>query len=138
MRLMFPSPGEAYDRLTILQLKLLAAAKKKLTKQAAAFTEEQQALSEYMQTHKYQVPSPLAACMFMVNSQLWDLEDRQRELLTAVNFSFSLEADQPGLGEYIRNAQLVTQLNDKRAQLVQEINQACGVYAPEKLHYVNA
>ncbi len=135
MRLMRPSPGEAYDRITILQLKVAKAVALEKNDAAAIFIEEQQALTEYMEGSHYRVPPDLGTELAKINERLWKLEDRQRDLLKENREFDGLEFNHPVIGEFARNAVTVLQLNDARAAAVQMINAACNVYQPEKLHY---
>lgn len=134
MRLMKPSPGEAYDRITILSLKIQAAQGRGLLTSKAVFEEEHSALVDYMIEKHYTVPTGLGDEMFKINSRLWDLEDQQREILARI--TDPLRCEEPYAYSFLNNAITVLRLNDARAETVQKINAACGVNAPEKLHYV--
>jgi hypothetical protein len=139
MRLMKPSPGEAYDRKTILQLKLTYAAMQGKLEASKHFADEQDALTHYMIDNHYIVPTALATELYTINKKLWDLEDAQRMLLQSLASRSMLSGATIVDGSYKDtfscNAVTVIQLNDARAATVQKINKACGVYAPEKLHY---
>jgi len=60
-----------------------------------------------------------------INSQLWDVEDQLR----------LLEADQHFEREFIELARSVYQLNDQRAALKRQINEACGSLLVEEKSY---
>ena len=60
-----------------------------------------------------------------INSQLWDVEDQLR----------LLEADQRFEREFIELARSVYQLNDQRAALKRQINEACGSSLVEEKSY---
>ena len=60
-----------------------------------------------------------------INTQLWDVEDALR----------LLEAEQRFDQEFIRLARSVYQLNDQRAALKRQINNACGSTLVEEKSY---
>lgn len=136
MRLMLPSPGEAYDRLTILNLKIKFARENKRENVIDGFVAEQKALVEYMTSKNYVVPTDLANEMGRINARLWDLEDRQRLLIKDIESQFVKEQSSV-FDEFTTNAITIIRLNDARAEAVQKINRACGINAPEKLYGTN-
>lgn len=137
MRLIAPSPGEAYDRLTILNLKVVAAEAKGLKDYARAFEIERGAISEYLLRNFRQIPTNYAQELGEINSILWKLEDEQRVLILKVEENFAQELGKY-LMDFVNNACRVIHLNDARAECIQKINKELGVQQPEKLHYQKA
>jgi hypothetical protein len=129
---MNPSPGECYDRLTILSLKSENASKLDRVDLQTNFDLESAAIVLYMQDKRYKVPTNLGEELAKINSRLWDLEDAQRKLYKEMSKT-GIDLDDID-AEFLKNAITVLQLNDARAATVQKINQACNVSAPEKLH----
>jgi hypothetical protein len=131
MRFIEPSPGEAYDRLTILSLKIAKASAAQKNDVAAVFQKERTALENYIHTKGYDVPADLCDELHKINERLWRLEDEQRERLKRLAIASEPNGFLTDIGE---NAVTVIQLNDARADVVQRINRACGVEHPEKLY----
>src|SRR5712675_949092 len=78
MRLITPAPGECYDRLTILKLKMDHST-------IPEFFLEHEAIAFYMKDKHWQVPIELAYELQKINTRLWDLEDKQRAILKNIN-----------------------------------------------------
>lgn len=119
---MQPSPGEAYDRMTILALKIKHSDRKE-------FVIEHEDLCKYMKEHFYNVPTDLATELGRINSRLWDLEDSQREIIKehpTMSTDIALT--------FAQNAYTIVVLNDARAETVKKINASCGIDSVEKLH----
>lgn len=124
MRLVKPSPGEAFDRMTILALKMKHSDRQE-------FKDEHQALIEYMQQNRYNVPTGLDTELGKINAKLWELEDRQRILIKILD---SAPFPPREIDEFCVNARTVIHLNDARADTVKKINAACGIDSVEKLY----
>ncbi len=115
-RLLNPSPGEIFDRLSILELKINAAEKKRLD--ASNFQAEKAMLEDALLTWTgwlkednvdeetrdkiAQHRNGLAA----VNALLWDAEDQVREL------------PEEEMSKLAQLAKRICKLNDRRAELV--------------------
>ena len=125
MRLLQPSPGEAYDRMTILVLKMKHSDR-------IEFKQEHEALVKYMTDNHYKVPTQLANDLGIINSALWNLEDEQRKLMSDTHFG-DYSADDPRT-QFYDNAVTIVKLNDKRADTVKAINEACGITSVEKVY----
>jgi hypothetical protein len=131
MRFIEPSPGEAYDRFTILSLKIANAMVVHKEEIAGVFQRESEALQAYIKAKGYEIPPGLHDELHKINEKLWRLEDEQRERLKQLAGT----AEQGGvLADIGENAVSVIQLNDARAEIVQRINRACGINHPEKLY----
>jgi hypothetical protein len=125
MRLMEPSPGEIWDRITILDLKINHSSRQE-------FRDEHRLLREYYDSKKYTgVSKELIDEMSIINSRLWELEDSQRKLLKRRFPTDVLDTDTE---RFLNNAVEIVHLNDARAETVQKINVACGINSMEKLH----
>ena len=163
MRLLKPSPGECVDRQTILQLKMAAAdpgnlstkvdadktitdgettwaVNRTLVKNASTvditpWQYEHEAIQQYLEKEWFPTRSIdiadsfdlLSDQLFEINQKLWKLEDEARELKgTSQNTARAFRAEVV-LFE-------ITMSNDKRAELVRQINQLFGVDVVEKLY----
>ena len=124
MSLVTPTTGEIVDRLTILALKRLHG--RAAAKDVAHFDEEWAALLAPLP-----VPGWFAATLDLaaVNSALWAAEDALRGYRLALSpltpAGYEAAADM---------AFRIQTLNDRRAALIQTINEAAGEHTgPEKL-----
>ena len=114
---------EVIDKITILRLK-----EKRLKRQKALANvrRELQALeamlNEVGPALRIDGMIVLTDALQAINTQLWDVEDSLR----------LLEAEQRFDQEFIRLARSVYQLNDQRAALKRQINEACGSSLSEK------
>ncbi len=117
--------GELIDKITILRLKAgrlqrpeaLANVRRELQALEAVLSDAGPALSDAVLT--------LTDALQAINTQLWDVEDQLR----------LLEADQRFDQEFIAQARSVYQLNDQRAALKRQINEACGSSLLEEKSY---
>ena len=118
--------GELIDKITILRIK-----RKRLRrpKALANVNRELQALEQVLAEAAPPLRSravlSLTAELQTINTQLWDVEDSLRVL----------EADQKFDGEFIALARSVYQLNDQRAAMKRQINEACGSTLVEEKSY---
>ena len=118
--------GELIDKITILRLKeerlqrqeALANVRLELQGLEAVLNEAGPALS-------IDGVIALTDALQAINTQLWDVEDALRVL----------EAEQRFDQEFIRLARSVYQLNDQRAGLKRQINEACGSSLLEEKSY---
>ena len=127
MGLMNPSPGELVDRKTILRLKIAAGQRRKVG--VGHFQKEleliEAALAEWF---RKSAGADQGACdeatggMAEVNQKLWHAEDEVRALT---------RSERDRLAEL---AKLIPELNDRRAELVQQVNRVFGVDQVEKLY----
>ena len=117
---------EVIDKITILRLK-----EKRLQRQKALTNvrRELQALeamlNEVGPALRIDGMIVLTDALQAINTQLWDVEDSLR----------LLEAEQRFDQEFIRLARSVYQLNDQRAALKRQINEACGSSLIEEKSY---
>jgi hypothetical protein len=124
MRLMEPSPGETIDRMTILVLKIKHSDRQE-------FRDEKESLHKYLASKTWVIPNELHQELDTINTKLWSLEDRQRELLPKVESD--MEEESNDFHQFARNAIVIVNLNDARAETVRKINVACGIDSVEKL-----
>jgi hypothetical protein len=124
-RLLHPGLGDYLDRLTILELKLVDAARRGVDH--AHFTEEVAQIRHHLQT----MPETLLrVCvdgkhrLLAVNRQIWDLTDR----LQVLNRCWE-HATESQVYELAQIGVTIFRLNEARAQLVQDLNGG----APEKV-----
>jgi hypothetical protein len=102
------SNGEIIDKLTIIQIKLERIKDKaKLENLQKEYTILKEALSSIMSQD-----DPLYVALYQVNCDLWDIEDRIRDLERNKNFGSS----------FISTAREVYINNDRRSELKREIN----------------
>ncbi len=124
---MKPTPGELVDRKTILHLKINAGRRKQVD--VGHFQEElsliEAALAEWFRKSSgadrgaYEETSRGLA---EVNLQLWNAEDEVRALA-------------PGARDRLAElAKLIPALNDRRAELVQQVNRLFRVGQVEKIY----
>lgn len=125
MRLLQPSPGESYDRLTILALKIAHSGRKE-------FQVEHDALSQYMIDNHYHVPTDLGNELARINGRLWGLENEQRVIVRRSMYENTVNYEDTF--EFCQNAKTIIQLNDARAETVKKINEALGINSIEKVY----
>ena len=102
------SNGEVVDKLTILQIKLERVKDEaKLRNLRKEYGELVRMTSSIMSTS-----DPLYKALYDINCELWDIEDRIRDLERRKDFS----------EEFIATARSVYIKNDKRADIKREIN----------------
>ncbi len=102
------SNGEFIDKLTIIQIKLERIKDKaKLVNLKKEFDELIKTSSSIVST-----TDPLYIALYEVNSQLWDIEDRIRDLERKNDFG----------DDFIATARAVYFKNDKRSEIKREIN----------------
>jgi predicted nucleic acid-binding Zn-ribbon protein len=102
------SNGEIIDKLTILQIKLERVKDEaKLKNLRKEYDELARMTSSIMSTS-----DPLYKALYDINCELWDIEDRIRDLERKKDFS----------EEFIATARSVYIKNDKRADIKREIN----------------
>jgi hypothetical protein len=161
MRLLKPNPGECVDRQTILELKIKYGSQgadenmtmesrdegdKGLTRvkmdapskvNIEPFLAENEQIQKYLEKEfLYTIPAHKGSDydkylddLAKVNEQLWKLEDQARILRDA--------PDRAQEAANIRAAEVlytITELNDKRAMLVQRINGLFNINVQEKIH----
>jgi hypothetical protein len=102
------SNGEIIDKLTIIQIKLERIKDKaKLANLKKEYNELIKASSSIIST-----ADSLYTALYEVNCELWDIEDRIRDLERKKDFG----------NDFISNARAVYFKNDKRSELKREIN----------------
>jgi Family of unknown function (DUF6165) len=102
------SNGEIIDKLTIIQIKLERIKdKSKLANLQKEYDELISCSSSILDTSDV-----LYKALYEVNCELWDIEDRIRDLERKKNFG----------GEFISTARAVYFKNDKRSEIKREIN----------------
>jgi hypothetical protein len=120
-RLIDPGPGEVFDRLTILALKILYG--EQAGKDVSHFTRERAKLLPKVTTFNGTLEGVLA--LGAVNAALWQAEDALRKIAMTEPETDLVYAGQCGL--------LIQRLNDQRAALVWKINATSGESHQEKL-----
>jgi len=136
MRLLDPSPGEILDRSSILILKIEAAEIKKLS--ASHFFSELNELSTIMlqklddeiinSEFEVEAYKKANADLQIVNKRLWNYEDEVRALPRVSDST----PDQIFRAAQLR--ELITDLNDCRADLVARLNSFFGIIEQEKIY----
>ena len=102
------SNGEIIDKLTIIQIKLERISdEKKLVNLRKEFEVLNKAAAGIMKTD-----NPLYKSLYNVNSKLWDIEDRIRDLERNKDFG----------DDFVDTARSVYIMNDKRSEIKREIN----------------
>ena len=102
------SNGEIIDKLTIVQIKLERIKDSaKLENLRKEYEELASASSSILSTD-----DPLYAALYHINCELWDIEDRIRDLERRKDFG----------DEFIETARAVYIRNDKRSEVKREIN----------------
>ena len=102
------SNGEIIDKLTIIQIKLERIKDKaKLLNLKKEYDELVEVSSSILST-----VDPLFKALYEVNCQLWDIEDRIRDLERKKDFG----------DEFISTARSVYIKNDRRSELKRDIN----------------
>jgi hypothetical protein len=102
------SNGEIIDKLTIIQIKLERIKDKTKLEN---LQKEYQILAE-ASSSILSMDDPLYIALYQVNCDLWDIEDRIRDLERKKDFS----------EDFISTAREVYIKNDKRSELKREIN----------------
>lgn len=102
------SNGEIIDKLTIIQIKL------ERIKDKAKLTNLQKEYNELIKTTSsiINTSDPLYIALYEVNCELWDIEDKIRDLERNKNFG----------EEFVSTARAVYLKNDKRSLIKREIN----------------
>jgi predicted nucleic acid-binding Zn-ribbon protein len=102
------SNGEIMDKLSIIQLKLERISdENKLINLRKEFEVLKEASAAIMSTE-----DPLYSELFRVNSELWDIEDRIRDLERKKDFG----------NEFVETARAVYFRNDERSEIKRKIN----------------
>jgi hypothetical protein len=115
------SNGEIIDKLTIIQIKLERIKdESKLMNLQKEYDELKSASSSIMDTS-----NPLYKTLYHINCELWDIEDRIRDLERKKDFG----------EEFISTARAVYFKNDKRSEIKREINIATSSGLIEEKSY---
>lgn len=139
------SPGELFDRYTILLLKAYRVAD---TAKAVRAQKEALAIRSFIygQSAVFALPDldPLIGSLEDCNQRLWDIEDRIRALDAEVHRWLQYNVLQPldqqrptvpkNVIEYLQLARAVYTTNDERASCKAAIDEACG-HKPEVKQY---
>ena len=141
MEVINPNPGTCVDRQTILILKIEAGQKKNGVF-VKHWADECNAIQDYLEKNFFllvpkSIQDPydkLYKELAAVNKQLWDLEDEQRIALAEFESKHGLSATElvpDGLEDLLLKTGIrsfkITKLNNKRAQLVSQINTLFGI-----------
>jgi len=106
-------PGEAYDRLTILQIKLEEIKDpEKLENINREYVFLSSSILAYCAEINQAAPPELVEALKSVNERLWKVEDELRNHERAKTFG----------DEFVKLARNVYYLNDERAEIKREIN----------------
>jgi len=140
MRVVNPGPGELYDRLSILALKVQYGKEKNIDVSdweqeeyevlcaiSAHFTVDSSKIKVSGSKDNLQLVGELNA----VNKNVWVAIDQQREYQKVDLHS----ASEPTLREIARLGLYVMEMNDVRAKLIGEINELYGIKRTEKIPY---
>lgn len=124
MKLVNPGAGEITDRLTILALKILAGSER--GSDTTHFEQERASLQQKIHARTlnglwFDSVLELAA----VNAMLWQSEDLLREVRAKHNLTAG-KLHQLDLDAAVILAFRIQSLNDRRAELVQQINKDAG------------
>lgn len=126
MRVLNPGPGEIADRLGVVARKIVEGGDKEGT-----FKDELYELLYALYDGRTKgartewVENCIPAVMLdATNAAIWQLEDRVREFRNG---------KLPGTEDFSQLSFRIQQLNDRRAELVKEINAQYGVVREEKL-----
>lgn len=127
------APGELVDRITILEIKQeritdeakLTNIRNELATLAESAHRMRQWLEGNKQQEKMQQLDKLALRLKETNEQIWDIEDRIR----------NLERDQDFSEDFIETARSVYYTNDQRAGLKREISTLFGSDIAEEKSY---
>ena len=115
------SNGEIVDKLTIIQIKLERISDKaKLVNLRKEYEVLDEAVKKILSKDNV-----LYKKLYDINCQLWDIEDRIREMEKAKTFD----------KEFIETARAVYFTNDKRSDLKKEINKQTGSLLIEEKSY---
>lgn len=115
------SNGEIADKLTIIEIKLQEIKdEKKLANLRTEFEVLDEAVAKIIKKDH-----PLYRELFDINKQLWDIEDRIRELERAKDFG----------AEFVEVARSVYFTNDKRSDVKRKINELTGSLLIEEKSY---
>jgi len=142
MRLIDPGPGEVTDRLTILSLKIRTGTESGLD--VSHFVREQTVLLTKIRSRTLNgVWFAQVLDLAAVNALLWQAEDELREWRAKRAPQTPDSSGLSGVGQgylaataadVVAVAFRIQELNDQRAQLVQQINKEAGeASGPEKL-----
>jgi hypothetical protein len=102
------SNGEIIDKLTIVQIKLEQIQDKAKLKNL----QKEYKILETASSSIISMNDPLYVALYQVNCDLWDIEDRIRDLERKKDFGI----------DFISTARQVYIKNDKRSELKREIN----------------
>lgn len=134
MSLLKPTPGEVIDRLSIVELKIEACQRAGL--ETNRLTQEFFKLRSFIWKHHTAIVPQvlfrdrdesstifdLSEQLSNTNSELWKAEDDVR-IPSATMLQIA------------SSAQLITKLNDRRCNLIRQIDKACGVESIEEKIY---
>lgn len=134
MQLLNPYPGEIWDRLTILDLKIRAS--DKLGRDATMFMAERDSLKDRIryweedltESKKYEIGIEVNG-LVAVNSLMWDIEDKIRAIPEVGR------ASEQQIRELAILCKSSARLNDSRALLTRKISEHYGEEdeVPEKI-----
>jgi len=115
------SNGEIADKLTIIELKLERISDPdKLKNLKKEYTILDEAVMSFMKKD-----DPLYRELYQINSELWEIEDRIRDLERNKDFG----------EEFIQTARSVYFSNDKRSEIKRKINMITGSGLVEEKSY---
>jgi hypothetical protein len=123
------SPGELFDRYTILRIKSVKVADAEKCQQAS---DEADTIAWYVYDQVTPFETPISVhitSLYNVNMRLWEIEDEIREL-----DSWVFDAIDPSEGrpvracdiDFMKLARSVYTTNDERSMLKAKLNEACG------------
>ena len=118
------TPGELFDRITILQLRYertTAPATRELI--AASLARTQAAWASARIDDERTELRGLTDALATVNEALWEEEDRIRDCERREDFGAA----------FVTSARTIARLNDRRAALKRQISERCGLHTADEL-----
>ena len=149
MGIINPSPGELYDRLAIVRLKINFCEKKRESKLRMQFENELLQILDVLDRKwnaiafdgvvslvdaRLDKQIEQFATLETLHAQLWDLESERRRLMSRAMDFTSPDPQNEHYAEIGRNAEKTTLLNDERQKLIAEVNASFSVGDVEKLY----
>lgn len=121
MRVLNPGPGEIVDRLTVVARKIVEGGER-----GEHFKDEMMELVQFYNNNCRTIDGAISLVISLaaINAAIWQREDELR--------AYRL-GKPPGTTDFTQLAFRIQELNDRRADLVKQINVAAGIVREEKL-----
>ena len=127
MPILNPTPGEVYDRLSILKLKISHSPLNKDN----PFETEYQDLLDYLHNKCWSATVELPRDLVEINTVLWILEDTVRGYADTAEI---IPLDPLVVHQRYLVYRMITFNNNERARIIKSINRSFGIYTEEKLY----